>query len=76
MLFLSVQALNSDPRQVIRKFVQTAENRAEEASKEAKASKTEGMEDVDDLDMLYTPERLATINTVTWTGHSFRAPKS
>lgn len=41
---------------VIRRFVQVAENRAEEASKEAKASK-EGMAAVDDLDMLYTPEK-------------------
>ena len=42
--------------QVIRRFVQTAENRAEEASKEAKSSKGD-MANVEDLDMLYTPER-------------------
>ena len=41
---------------VIRRFVQSAENRAEEASKEAKSSKGD-MANVDDLDMLYTPER-------------------
>ena len=43
--------------QVIRRFVLSAEDRAEEASQEAKASKVEGMDEIDDLDIVFTPEK-------------------
>ena len=47
---------NPPSRQVIRKFVQMAEGRAEEASREAKSSST-SIAEVEDLDMVYTPEK-------------------
>ncbi|KAL5261295.1 hypothetical protein ACHWQZ_G007113 [Mnemiopsis leidyi] len=59
---------------VIRRFVQTAENRAEEASKEAKSSKGD-MADVEDLDMLYTPESLM-LSTVSGEDDQDRADRT
>ena len=66
-----MQLVTYPPCQVIRRFVQTAEERAEEASKEAKASR-ESMAEVDDLDMVYTPEKyvLLKLNNPNFTKYT------